>query len=95
MIKKNFYFSFTFILLISCLNKPGLKEVKVNDKYILSVPDYLTPCADLNQQASLQLQNLDEDFYLIVIDEEKPVTHKNLYSLESYFKSVIKQPFLK
>ena len=95
MIKKIVVFFFTSIIIFSCIKKQDVKEIKVNDKYILTVPDYLISCNDLNQQASLQLQSLDSDLYLVVIDEEKPKTHICLYTLDSYFKTVTKQPFIK
>lgn len=43
----------------------------VENKYSLSVPESLGITTELNDIASLQLQNQMEDFYVIVIDEPK------------------------
>lgn len=43
----------------------------VENKYSLSVPESLGVTTELNDIASLQLQNQMEDFYVIVIDEPK------------------------
>ncbi|PUU68730.1 hypothetical protein DBB36_17300 [Flavobacterium sp. WLB] len=43
----------------------------VENKYSLSVPESLGVTTELNDQASLQLQNQFDEFYVIVIDELK------------------------
>ena len=49
----------------------SFKEVKINSLYSMSLPDYLTEGNDLNDQASLQYQNIYKEVYVIVIDESK------------------------
>jgi hypothetical protein len=69
--------------------------VKVNDRYAISIPEYLQPCVDLHKDASFQYQNTDKDIYAFVIDERKKTMAKyDLdYDLDVYFK-VASQPFL-
>lgn len=43
----------------------------VENKYSLSVPESLGATTELNDEASLQLQNQFDEFYVIVIDELK------------------------
>lgn len=95
MIKK-FLFSITLLILItSCNNDTVFKEVKVNDRYAISIPDYMQACVDLHKDASFQYQNTEKDIYAIVIDERKKTMEKyDLdYDLDLYFKNS-SQPFL-
>ena len=48
-----------------------LKEVNVEGRYSMMLPDYLKPGSDLNTEASLQYQNPYNEIYIIVIDESK------------------------
>jgi hypothetical protein len=69
------------VLVSSCdlnLNKDGksggkaeLKRVTVNDEFSLGVPAYMTKATSLNDNASLQFQNIFKEAYVIVIDEDK------------------------
>jgi hypothetical protein len=80
----------------SCSNETAFKEVKVNDRYSISIPEYLQPCVDLHKDASFQYQNTDKDIYAIVIDERKKTMAKyDLdYDIDLYFKNIASQPFL-
>lgn len=49
----------------------SFKEVKINNLYSMSLPEYLTVGNDLNDEASLQYQNIYKEVYVIVIDEPK------------------------
>jgi hypothetical protein len=79
-----------------CTHETEFKEVKVNNRYAISIPDYLQPCADLHKDASLQYQNVEKDIYAIVIDEKKVTMQDyNLdYDIDLYFNSIASQPFL-
>jgi hypothetical protein len=57
--------------LIAKLNEVKFNEVKVDSLYSMSLPDYLTEGNDLNDEASLQYQNIYKEVYVIVIDEPK------------------------
>jgi hypothetical protein len=46
-----------------------MQEVNIEGRYAMSVPDYMTPGDDLNDEASLQYQNIYKEMYVIVIDE--------------------------
>lgn len=80
----------------SCTKETVFKEVKVNDRYSISVPDYFQPCTDLHKDASLQYQNTEIDIYAMVIDERKK-TMENYsldYDIELYYNNIASQPFL-
>ena len=92
---RKFLFSTLLILAItSCNTETVFKEVKVNDRYSISVPEYLQPCVDLHKDASFQYQNNEKDMYAIVIDERKKTMAKyDLdYDIALYYK-VATQPF--
>jgi|GEM_PF-601479 len=82
-------------LISSCKQETTFKEVKVNEHYSISTPEYMQPCADLHKDASFQYQNTDKDIYAIVIDErKKTMANYNLdYDLRSYFTTA-SQPIL-
>ena len=81
-------------LIASCSNETAFREVKVNDRYAVSIPEYLQPCVDLHKDASFQYQNTDKDIYAFVIDERKKTMAKyDLdYDIALYYK-VATQPF--
>jgi hypothetical protein len=100
-VKREIYMKKTFFILIviafaSCVKQTVFTEAKVNNRYAISVPEYLQPCADLHKDASLQYQNAEKDIYAIVIDEKKAtmLEHDLDYDLDLYFKSIASQPFL-
>ena len=68
---KKHYILFSIILLIiSC--RPGNTEqlVTVENRYSISLPSFLIKAGNsLNENASLQYQNIWKEFYVIVIDE--------------------------
>ncbi|MGQ0827516.1 MAG: hypothetical protein ACT4ON_03870 [Bacteroidota bacterium] len=96
MFKQLFSFISISFVLASCQHEAVFMEVKVNDRYSITVPDYLQPCTDLHKDASLQYQNTEKDVYAIVINEKKITMQEyNLdYDIELYFKSIASQPFL-
>lgn len=49
----------------------SFQEVKINGLYSMMLPDYMTKGDDLNDEASLQYQNIYKEVYVIVIDEPK------------------------
>lgn len=93
--KYSFLILLTFIL-FSCSNETAFKEVKVNERYAISIPEYLQACPDLHKDASFQYQNTDKDIYAIVIDErKKTMANYDLdYDIDLYFKNIASQPFL-
>jgi hypothetical protein len=84
-----------FSFISSCKQETSFKEVKVNERYSISIPEYLQPCVDLHEDASFQYQNTDKDIYAFVIDERKKtmVSYDLDYDIDLYFKNIASQPF--
>ena len=53
------------------LEDSDFKEVEVEHRYRLSLPNYMRETTGLNSEASLQYQNIFKETYTIVIDESK------------------------
>jgi hypothetical protein len=53
------------------LDEAELVSVKINDEYSVKIPDYMKKAESLNDEASLQYQNVFKETYVIVIDEPK------------------------
>lgn len=93
---KQFLFSSALILLLTSCNKNTVfSEVKIANRYTISVADYMQPCSDIQKDASLQYQNIEKDIYMIVIDEKKKMIQDyNLeYDIDTYFKNITSKGF--
>jgi hypothetical protein len=56
----------------SGVDMSSFKEAKgTTNDYSMMLPDYLTPASNLNDDASLQYQNIYKETYIVVIDESK------------------------
>lgn len=53
------------------VNVEDFNTVNVNEDYQISIPPFMTGTTGLNEEASLQYQNIREEVYTIVIDEPK------------------------
>lgn len=58
--------------------------VKVNEDYVMKIPNYMTKTNDLNSDASLQYQNIFKETYVIVIDEAKGQMIDALREIEEF-----------
>jgi hypothetical protein len=67
-----------------CKPEDTFQEVKINGLYSMKLPDYLTAGNDLNDEASLQYQNIYKEVYVIVIDEPKQEFIDVFKEIESY-----------
>jgi len=102
-VKNNFKMSKQFLFLLiaisvfsSCNKKTVFKEVKINNRYCVLMPDYLQPCTDLDKQASLQYKNGETGIYALVIEDRKKEMQNydvNL-DIDSYFNTIAKQGFV-
>lgn len=63
------------LVLHSCANSFEKETIIIEDKYSISLPNFLSKSKTLNDDASLQYQNLLREFYVIVIDETKEEVH--------------------
>lgn len=79
----------------SCKHETVFTEVKVNNRYSMSIPDYLQPCTDLHKDASMQYQNIEKDIYAMVIDEKKKTMQDYSldYDIDTYFNNIASQGF--
>jgi hypothetical protein len=67
------------LLLTSCFNlkkeeslaDTEFKTVKTGNEYSLDIPSHMKEAKNLNDDASLQYQNLFKELYVVVIDEDK------------------------
>jgi hypothetical protein len=63
--------------LTSCLSKllkdqkVELVQIKIGNDYSMNIPSFMSKTTRLNEEASLQFQNMFEEAYVIVIDENK------------------------
>ncbi|HEY0030574.1 MAG TPA: hypothetical protein VGC65_07440 [Bacteroidia bacterium] len=83
---------FTFA---ACKHETVFTEVKVNNRFSISVPDYLQACTDLHKDASVQYQNTEKEVYAMVINEKK-ITMQNYsldYDIDTYFNNITSQGF--
>ena len=59
------------LMFYNCSSFDGIQRVKIDDKYAVDLPAFLTPTTELNDNASLQYSNGLKEFYVIIIDENK------------------------
>jgi hypothetical protein len=64
--------------------KEDVKIVKINNEYEMSVPDYMKEAKELNDEASLQYQNLFKETYVVIIDEYKDTILERLKEIGEY-----------
>jgi len=76
----------TTLFLAAC-NTEEKQTVKVGGRYFIELPGSFKEAKELNEAASLQYQDLGNEFYVIVIDEPKDVLEKALFdnALESTY----------
>ncbi len=66
------------LLLVGCGSQEGNETVIINDRYSMDIPGFLDRTTDLNEDASLQYQNIFKELYVIVIDESAAEFQKAL-----------------
>jgi hypothetical protein len=78
---------FCLLIFLSCENKPGLTAVEINKQYAIGVPENAKRTTDINSKASLQFEDLVNNFYMIVIDESKHKLKEDgyEYTLTEYY----------
>ena len=76
---KKYAIIFLFILsLCACMTGDKQQTITIENKYSISIPDFLHKATNLNEEASLQYQHPLKEFYVIVIDETKAEMQKAL-----------------
>lgn len=71
MIKKIGTLLLLMVVLVGCKNKAEYIDIVQDDTFSVSVPTTMQKTRALNGEATLQLQNVKEELYLIVIKENK------------------------
>jgi hypothetical protein len=64
-----------------------LSPVTINSEYSMGIPSFMTKTTSLNDDASLQFQNIFKEAYVIVIDESKEGFVDALVDADSYDSS--------
>lgn len=59
------------LLLGSCKSNNKTETVQADNQYTLDLPSFLSKTDQLNKNASLQYQNTNKEFYVVVIKESK------------------------
>lgn len=85
----------------SCNTNQEFKTIAIGNKYAIDLPENMEKADNLNDDASLQYQNLLSEFYIIVIDETKESFHNAIVAnaadisqdLDGYY-SVIRGNFI-
>jgi hypothetical protein len=69
----------------------GYDSISVNGQYSMHIPKFMTKATKLNEEASLQYQNIFRETYVIVIDENKEEFINAYTELDSFdtLRSVI------
>ena len=62
--------------------------VRINNEYSMELPSFMDESSNLNDDASLQYQNIFKEIYVIVIDENKEEFKEVFLDLEQYDTSV-------
>jgi hypothetical protein len=77
-----FWISF---LIYSCADSFEKENIKIKNQYSIVLPKFLSKSNTLNNEASLQYQNLLREFYVIVIDETKDEVHEVVNNDDNLF----------
>jgi hypothetical protein len=82
MMKKLLLLIVVLVLVAGCGQGDTMQKVVIEDRYSIDVPSSLTEATDLNDEASLQYQNIFKELYVIVIDEFKDDVHEAIMENE-------------
>lgn len=69
------------VLFVGCKKETPYQTVRIKKQYSVALPTFLKKTEMLNNKASLQYQNTNKEFYVIVIDEPKIEVQQALNSL--------------
>lgn len=65
---------------LSCDSNDEWKKIEIKN-YVIELPTFLSESTQLNDDATLQYQNIFKEVYIIVIDESKKETHESLTNI--------------
>lgn len=60
-----------FTLVTVAYSQTAFSEKKIGHVYYVSVPEYMTRCAGLNDVATIQYQSISKDVYFYIIEDSK------------------------
>jgi len=69
------------VLFVGCQKETFYQTVKIKKQYSVALPTFLKKTEVLNDEASLQYQDTNKEFYVIVFDEPKIEAQQALKSL--------------
>ncbi|MBK6977922.1 MAG: hypothetical protein IPH28_13145 [Cytophagaceae bacterium] len=65
-------------IMISCKTTETDQVVTIEKKFSLTLPSFLSKSTELNEDATLQYQNMVKEFYVVVIEDTKSEMKKSL-----------------
>lgn len=98
-ILKNIFLLIVVLIIHSCIDfsdnikKEAIKDenfiaITTNNEYLVKLPKYMKKAKNLNDEASLQYQNLFKETYFVVIDEPKNEFKEVFIDLGEYNDSI-------
>ncbi|MFD2585299.1 hypothetical protein ACFSQJ_00045 [Croceitalea marina] len=70
------------------LNDDSFKAITINEEYEVKLPKYMKEAQNLNDEASLQYQNIFKETYFVVIDEPKEEFKEVFLDIGEYDESL-------
>lgn len=70
------------------LDATDFKTVTINNEYAVKLPKYMKEAKDLNDEASLQYQNIFKETYFVVLDESKEEFKEVFIDIGEYNDSI-------
>ncbi|MBL0303430.1 MAG: hypothetical protein IPQ23_17310 [Cytophagaceae bacterium] len=76
--KKIIFAILVSFIMISCQTTETDQVVTIEKKFSLTLPSFLSKSTELNEDATLQYQNMVKEFYVVVIEDTKSEMKKSL-----------------
>jgi hypothetical protein len=80
------------IVMAGCQPDKKIQTVEIDKRYSIELPEFTSKTSGLNQDASLEYQNLAKEFYIIVIDEPIEEFHEAI--IESDLADIYSPDFM-
>jgi len=70
------------------LSDSDFKSIATNSEYVVKLPEYMKEAKDLNDEATLQYQNIYKEVYFVVLDEPKEEFKEVFLDIGEYDESI-------